>query len=98
TKIFRGIDHKNRFALTVMTGIGQKVERTRFAFLTRHIPDVRSRRFELAAYLLQAVWSSFAFDYVARQKISGLHMTYSFVEQLACPTPADFDRPAEWQT
>jgi hypothetical protein len=48
-KIFRDIDHKNRFAVTTMTGTGRKVKRTRFAFLTRHIPDVASRRFELAA-------------------------------------------------
>ncbi|MEU1955655.1 hypothetical protein [Nocardia rhamnosiphila] len=31
-----------------MTGLQRKVERTRFAFLTRHIADVPSRRFELS--------------------------------------------------
>ncbi len=35
--------------VTTMTGTGRKVERTRFAFLTRHPADVPSRRFELAA-------------------------------------------------
>ena len=35
-------------------------------------------------------WS---FDYVARQKLSGTHMTYFIVKQLACPTPATFDEP-----
>ena len=37
-----------RFAVTTMTGTARKVERTRFAFLTRHIADVPSRRFALA--------------------------------------------------
>ena len=32
-----------------MTGTQRLVQRTRFAFLTRHITDLRSRRFDLAA-------------------------------------------------
>jgi hypothetical protein len=47
--------------------------------------------------LLHAVWSSMVFDYIARQKISGTHMTYSVVEQLACPIPAVFEEPIPWQ-
>ena len=39
-----------------------------------------------------------AFDYVARQKIGGTHMTYSVVKQLACPNPDLFDQPARWQS
>lgn len=46
--------------------------------------------------LLQAVWSSLAFDYVARQKLSGTHMTFGVLEQIACPTPAAFDAVPEW--
>lgn len=46
--------------------------------------------------LLQAVWSSLAFDYVARQKLSGTGMKYFIVKQLACPTPATFDREPAW--
>jgi hypothetical protein len=38
-----------------------------------------------------------AFDYVARQKLSGLNMTYSVVKQLACPTPDNFAQPVAWQ-
>jgi hypothetical protein len=38
-----------RFAITVMTGVRRVAKRTRFAFLTRHIPDLASRRFALAA-------------------------------------------------
>jgi hypothetical protein len=48
-KIFRDVDHRVRFAITVMTGTQRKVKKTRFAFLTRHIPDLASRRFALAA-------------------------------------------------
>lgn len=46
--------------------------------------------------LLHAVWSSLIFDYIARQKLSGTHMSYAIVNQLACPTPATFAKPAPW--
>ena len=47
--------------------------------------------------LLHAVWSSVTFDYVARQKISGTHMTYSVVKQIACPTPDIFAQATTWE-
>jgi hypothetical protein len=47
--------------------------------------------------LLHAVWSSLVFDYIARQKISGVHMTYNIVKQLACPAPATYAKPVTWQ-
>jgi hypothetical protein len=47
--------------------------------------------------LLHAIWSTMAFDYIARQKISGTHMTYSVVKQLACPNPDAFAQSARWQ-
>lgn len=46
--------------------------------------------------LLQAVWSSMAFDYLARQKLSGTHMTYGVLKQMPVPTPASFDEPKPW--
>jgi hypothetical protein len=46
--------------------------------------------------LLQATWSSLACDYTARQKLSGTHMTYGVLEQIACPAPATFDTPPGW--
>jgi len=49
-----------------------------------------------AAPLLQAVWSSMVFDYVARQKLSGSGMSYFIVKQLACPEPAAFDAVPAW--
>lgn len=48
--------------------------------------------------LFLAVSSCLAFDFVARQKISGVHATFGIVEQLACPTPAQLDAPAAWCT
>jgi hypothetical protein len=48
------------------------------------------------APLLQAVWSSLVFDYISRQKLSGTHMSYAVVKQLACPEPADFDAAPSW--
>ena len=46
--------------------------------------------------LLQAVWSSLVFDYVSRQKLSGTHMKYFVVKQLACPTPSTFQEKVAW--
>lgn len=46
--------------------------------------------------LLQSVWTSLVFDFVARQKISGTHMTYNIVKQLACPAPSTFDETMQW--
>lgn len=43
------------------------------------------------APLLQAALSSLVLDFVSRQKISGTHMTYSYVQQLAVPAPENFD-------
>ncbi|MGH3968319.1 MAG: Eco57I restriction-modification methylase domain-containing protein, partial [Mycobacterium sp.] len=48
-KIFRDVHHAYRFAVTAMTGPERKVQRTKFAFLNRHISDVPERRFALAA-------------------------------------------------
>ncbi len=42
--------------------------------------------------VLQAIWSTFAFDFVARQKVGGTHMTYGYLEQLATPRP-DIELP-----
>lgn len=48
------------------------------------------------AYLLHAGWSTLAFDFVSRQKLSGLNMNYFVVEQLAFPSPSTFDNRADW--
>lgn len=47
--------------------------------------------------LLHAVWSSIAFDYVTRQKLSGSNVTYFNVKQFACPAPASFAEPVVWR-
>ena len=49
-----------------------------------------------AAALLQSVWSSLAFDFVSRQKLSGTHMKYFVIKQLACPSPQAFDATPAW--
>lgn len=49
-----------------------------------------------AAPLLHSVWSSFALDYISRQKVSGASMTYTTVRQLACPEPAAFEAVPAW--
>jgi hypothetical protein len=46
---------------------------------------------------LQAAWSSIIFDYVSKQKLSGIHLKYFVVKQLACPTPDNFAQPVAWQ-
>lgn len=49
-----------------------------------------------AAPLLQAVWSSVVFDYISRQKLSGTHMAYGVLKQLACPEPGAFEAFPAW--
>jgi len=49
-----------------------------------------------SAPLLQAVWSSFFFDYLARQKLSGAGMSFFILKQLACPEPAAFEAVPTW--
>ncbi|NCD19651.1 MAG: hypothetical protein EOL89_06675 [Actinobacteria bacterium] len=49
------------------------------------------------AALLQATWSSLVFDYVSRQKLSGTHMTFGVVTQIACPAPSTYAEPTPWQ-
>ena len=48
------------------------------------------------ADLLYACWSSFPFDYVVRQKIAGVNMTFFNIKQLPVPRPEAFSTPAVW--
>lgn len=48
-KIFRDVHHSYRFAVTAVTGSRRPVQRSKFAFLSRHISDVTVKRFQLAA-------------------------------------------------
>ena len=43
-----------------------------------------------------AAVASLAFDYVVRQKLGGLHMTFFIVEQLPVPPPEAFERLCPW--
>ncbi|MGC4857533.1 hypothetical protein ACLQ24_30260, partial [Micromonospora sp. DT4] len=44
----------------------------------------------LSAALIQACFSSFAFDYIIRQKIVGTHLTYGYLYQLPVPSLSTF--------
>ncbi|MFI0542692.1 Eco57I restriction-modification methylase domain-containing protein [Streptomyces sp. WSLK1-3] len=44
--------------------------------------------------LLVAAWSSFAFDYAARQNIGGTHLSFFTVKQLPVPTPTQLSAHA----
>ena len=45
---------------------------------------------------LLAVVNSFAADYVARQKVSGKHLTFFILKQVAVPSPAMLSEPCPW--
>ena len=45
---------------------------------------------------LQALLNSFILDYVARQKIGGVHLKYPVFKQLAVLAPAIFEAPSPW--
>ncbi len=53
-----------------------------------------SRRF---ASCFVAALSSFALDYIARQKIAGVNLNFMHMKQLPVPTPNSFAAPAPWQ-
>lgn len=55
------------------------------------LPILSLRQAADVALLLQANLSSFACDYVTRQKIAGSNMNFFFVEQLAVLAPGDYD-------
>lgn len=45
---------------------------------------------------IQAMWTSFAWDYVARQKMGGTSMGYFVVNQLPAPAPAALQPHGSW--
>ena len=47
---------------------------------------------------LAAVLTTFVLDYVARQKLGGTHLTYSYLNQLAVPAPEAYEESAPWDT
>ncbi|MBI4601557.1 MAG: hypothetical protein HY721_06310, partial [Planctomycetes bacterium] len=42
--------------------------------------------------------AAFAFDYVARQKVGGTHLTYGYLEQLPVLPPTTYAQPTPWAT
>ena len=64
-----------------------------FAAVGHSMPLILSVR---SPHLLCAALSSFALDYVARQKVGGVNMTYNFVNQFPVPPPEWFDESCSW--
>jgi hypothetical protein len=58
------------------------------------LPDVRGEWWRCACLL--ANLSSFAFDYLARQKVGGTSMTYFIIKQLPVLPPTAYDAPCPW--
>ncbi|MFE0206103.1 Eco57I restriction-modification methylase domain-containing protein [Streptomyces sp. NPDC058985] len=52
--------------------------------------------FSRAPMLLCAAWSSFAFDYTARQNLGGTHLKFFTVKQLPVPTPTQLTAHKSW--
>lgn len=48
-------------------------------------------------YNALAIFSSFIFDFVARQKVGGTHLTYGYLNQLPLIPSSIFATPAPWQ-
>src|SRR5690606_21926773 len=48
------------------------------------------------ASVLQAIWSSFVFDFVSRQKIGGTSMAYFTFMQLPVPLPTQGTKQVQW--
>jgi hypothetical protein len=54
-KVFPGVHHSVRFAITTMSGTDRVAVETRFAFLNRHLTDIAEKRFELAPHEVMAM-------------------------------------------
>lgn len=50
-----------------------------------------------SAAVLLANLNSLVLDYVARQKVGGIHLTYNYLEQLPIVPPEAYEGPAPWQ-
>jgi len=46
--------------------------------------------------VLLSVFNSFVFDFAARVKVAGLHLTYFYLRQLPVPIPTTFAAPCPW--
>lgn len=50
----------------------------------------------VGAPALLAIWNSFAFDFVARQKVGGTHLKYFTMRQLPVPAPSQMATHVPW--
>lgn len=49
-------------------------------------------------HLLLAQWNSYVVDYLARQKVAGLHLTYTYLRQLPLLPPESFMASCPWDS
>lgn len=52
---------------------------------------------EMGSLALLAIWNSFVFDFVSRQKVGGTHLKYFTMRQLPTPCPEMLDGHVPWQ-
>jgi hypothetical protein len=65
-------------------------------FGRNNIPPLWSGRDPTDVACLVAAMSSMVVDYIARQKLGGLHMTVALTRQLPVPVPAELGQPCRW--
>jgi hypothetical protein len=78
-------ERTTRVAVLPQVGIGNSAPHLWFA--KRDVP---------AAPLLLAVLNSFVLDFVARQKVAGLHLNFLHMKQFPVPGPAHWTAPCRW--
>ncbi len=61
-----------------------------------NVPVVWTTASPLLTAGLLASFDSFVFDYCARQKVGGTHMTFFVLKQLPVLPPADLEQPTPW--
>lgn len=59
-------------------------------------PLIFSSKYSFQVILFSMLCSSFSFDYNARQKLGGTHLTYLYFKQLPVLPPEAFDAPCPW--
>ena len=88
----------------VWRGIARSTDwRTAMASLVPRYPgggnfDVAIPRHPAQALPLAAAINSLPFDFVTRQKLSGMHLQFSVFKQLPLPTPDIISAPCPWDT
>jgi hypothetical protein len=86
---FRGITNATN-ERSIIAGVFPRVA------VGNSMPLLLTDALPLRSSLLAACLSSFAFDFVARQKVGGTNLNFFIVEQLPVLVPETYDQPASW--